>query len=50
MGECKNLLENGNHKGNLEKPIQIKYKRNKRHEKEIIAFEHPQRKNKCIQV
>ena len=44
MGE--NLLENGKHEKNPEKSIQIKYK----HEKEIIALEHPRRKNICIQA
>ena len=46
MGE--NLLENGKHEKNLEKPIQIKYKN--KHEKEIILLEHPRRKNICIQA
>jgi hypothetical protein len=49
-GMGKNLLENVKHEKNFEKPIQIKYKRNKKHEKEIILLERSRRKNICIQA
>ena len=49
MGGGENLLENRKYEQNLEKPIEIKYKRNKRQEKEVTVLEYP-RKNTCIQV
>jgi len=33
-----NLLENGEHEQNLEKPMQITFKRNRRRKKEIIVL------------
>jgi hypothetical protein len=45
----KNLLENWKHEVYFGKLVQIEYKRNKKHEKEIILLEHPRRKNICIQ-